>query len=89
MRIPDNSAADHAQETLTLAANAQNAAAKQTRWFGLAVGICFVFPVLTSVLAPSGDIVAAVVAGVVASNPFFVVGVRALFKCSRLAVPNS
>ena len=138
--IPDNPAADRAQETLTLAANAQNAAAKQTRWFGwcmifigvvvipgtfassgpllayavvvavtlavlvaadifmrkqrvvprdskarfaLAVGIWFVFLVLASVLVPPGDIAAAVVAGVVASSPFFVVGVRALIRCSR------
>ena len=146
MMIPDDTAADRAQTTLSLARNAQNAAVKQTRWFGwcmiligvvvipgtlassgpllpfvvvvavtlavlvgvdifmrkqrvmprdskdrfaLAVGIWFVLLVLTSVLVPTGDIVAAVAAGVVASSPFFVVGVRDLIKRSRLAVPNS
>ena len=143
MTIPDPG---HAQQTLSLATNAQNAAAKQTRWFGwcmifigvvvipvtlaskgplfpfvvvvavtlavlvgveifmrrqrvvpqgsknrfgLAVGIWFVFLVLASVLVPSGDIVVAIVAGVLASTPFFAIGVRALIKRSRLAVPNS
>ena len=146
MMISDDTAADRAQTTLSLATNAQNAAAKQTRWFGwcmifigvvvipgtlassgpllpfvvvvavtlavlvgvdifmrkqrvvprdskdrfaFAVGIWFVLLVLTSVLVPTGNTVAAVAAGVVASSPFFVVGVRALIKRSRLAVPNS
>ena len=85
MTIPDNPTADRAQETLTLAANAQNAAAKQSSRFGW----CMIFVgvvVIPETLAFSGPLLPYVV--VVAVTLAVLLVAVDIFMRKRRVVPR-